>query len=108
MSSYHGTTLAAPPGLSDAGLVVRSHREPKGGGRRGFGRWRRQHHGQVVGCTGRKQCLVREGLIQHRRPQMNPRVRIRLGHPQELSLHLLDGMLLHVGQDEEPRVGRRW
>jgi len=39
---------------------------------------------------------------------MNPRVRMRLGHPQELSLHLVERMLLHGGQDEEPLVGRRW
>jgi hypothetical protein len=41
-------------------------------------------------------------------PQMHPRVRMRWGHPQELSLHRLDGMLLHVGQDDAPLVGCRW
>jgi hypothetical protein len=40
--------------------------------------------------------------------QMNPLVRIRLGHPKELSLHFLDGILFQVGQDEEQLVGRRW
>ena len=39
---------------------------------------------------------------------MNPLVGIRLGHAKELSLHLLDGILFHVGQDEEPLVGHRW
>jgi hypothetical protein len=100
--------LAAPPGLADAGWVVRSHHGKKGGGSRGFGRWRRQQGGQVVGCTGRQQLLVRQGLIQHWMQQMNPRVRMRLGHPKELSLHLLNRMLFHVGQNEEPFVGRRW
>jgi hypothetical protein len=39
---------------------------------------------------------------------MNPRVRMRLRHPQELSLHLWERMLLQVRQDEEQLVGRRW
>jgi hypothetical protein len=39
---------------------------------------------------------------------MNPRVRMRLRHPKELSLSFLDRMLLQVSQDEEPLVGRRW
>jgi len=39
---------------------------------------------------------------------MHPLVGMRLGHPQELSLHRLDRMLFHVGQDEEPFVGCRW
>jgi hypothetical protein len=39
---------------------------------------------------------------------MNPLVRIRLGHPKELSLHLLDRVLFQVSQDEEQFVGRRW
>jgi hypothetical protein len=38
---------------------------------------------------------------------MNPLVRIRLPHPTELSLHLLNGMLFHVGQNEEPFVRDR-
>jgi hypothetical protein len=47
-------------------------------------------------------------MIQHRMQQMNPLVCIRLGHPKELSLHLLDRILFQVGQDEEQFVGRRW
>ena len=39
---------------------------------------------------------------------MNPLVRIRLRHPKELSLHLLDRILFQVSQDEEQLVGRRW
>jgi hypothetical protein len=39
--------------------------------------------------------------------EMNPRIRIRLGHPKELPLHFLDGILFQVGQDEEQLVGRR-
>jgi hypothetical protein len=38
---------------------------------------------------------------------MNPLVRMRWRHPQELALHCLDGILFHVGQDEEPLVGHR-
>lgn len=45
--------------------------------------------------------------MHHRMQQMNPRVRMRSGHPQELSLHLWEEILLHVGQDEKQLVGRR-
>jgi hypothetical protein len=38
---------------------------------------------------------------------MNPLVRIRLRHPKELALHLLDRILFQVSQDEEQLVGRR-
>ena len=48
--------------------------------------------------------MVGQGLIQHRMQQMNPLVRIRLRHPKELSLHLLNGMLFEVGQNKEPFV----
>jgi hypothetical protein len=39
--------------------------------------------------------------------EMNPLIGIRLGHPKELSLHLLDGILFQVGQNEEQFVRRR-
>jgi hypothetical protein len=64
--------------------------------------------GGVVGCPGRKPLVVRQGLIPHRMQQMQPRVRRRWRHPQELSLPLLERMLLHVSQAEEPLGGRRW
>jgi hypothetical protein len=38
---------------------------------------------------------------------MHPYVRMRRRHPQELSLPCLDGMLVHLDQDAEPRVGHR-
>lgn len=38
---------------------------------------------------------------------MKPCVRLRLTHPKELSLHLLNGMLFHVGQHDEPCVRHR-
>ena len=46
-------------------------------------------------------------MIQHRMEEMNPLIGVRLGHPKELSLDLLDGVLFHVGQDEEPCVRYR-
>ena len=82
--------------------------EKKGGGSRGCGRWRRQPRGQVVGCTSWTPLLGGQGLIQHRMPQMHPRVRMRWRPPKELSLQRLNRMLFHRGQDEEPCVGRRW
>jgi hypothetical protein len=38
---------------------------------------------------------------------MNPLVRSRWRHPNELSLHLWERRLCHVSQEEEPLVGRR-
>jgi hypothetical protein len=38
---------------------------------------------------------------------MNPRVRMRLTHPKELALHLLNRMLFQVGQHEEAFVRDR-
>jgi hypothetical protein len=38
---------------------------------------------------------------------MNPCVCIRLAHLKELSLHLLNGMLFHIGQNEEQLVRDR-
>jgi hypothetical protein len=46
-------------------------------------------------------------MIQHRMQQVNPLVRIRLTHPKELSLHLLNGILFHVGQNEQQFVRAR-
>ena len=39
--------------------------------------------------------------------QVNPLVRMRLTHPEELSLHLLNRMLFQVGQNEEQFVCER-
>jgi hypothetical protein len=47
---------------------------------------------------------MREGLIEHGMEEMNALVRMRWGHPKELSLDCLDGMLFQVGQHEEPFV----
>ena len=38
---------------------------------------------------------------------MNPLVRMRLTHPKALALHRLTGMLLHLGQHEQPFVRAR-
>jgi hypothetical protein len=38
---------------------------------------------------------------------MNPLIGVRLGHPKELSLHLLDGVLFQVDQNEEQFVRHR-
>ena len=40
-------------------------------------------------------------------PHVNPCVRIGLAYPKELSLHLLNGMLFQVGQNEEQFVRER-
>jgi hypothetical protein len=48
---------------------------------------------------------VGQGLIQHGVAEMKPLMGVRLGHPEELSLHCVAGMLLQGGQDAEPCVG---
>jgi hypothetical protein len=45
--------------------------------------------------------------MQHGMEEMNPLIGVRLGHPKELSLHLLERILFHVGQDEESFVCHR-
>jgi hypothetical protein len=39
--------------------------------------------------------------------EMNPLVRLRLRPPKKLALHFLDGILFHVGQNEEQLVSHR-
>ena len=46
--------------------------------------------------------------MQHRMQPMNPLVRLRWRHSKELSLHLLNRILFHIGPDEAPLVSRRW
>ena len=46
--------------------------------------------------------MVGYGLIQYGMPHVNPCVCVRLTHPKELPLHFLNGMLFHIGEDEEP------
>jgi hypothetical protein len=46
-------------------------------------------------------------MIQHRMQQVNPLVRIRLTHPKELSLHLLNGILFRIRQNEKQFVCAR-
>jgi hypothetical protein len=50
---------------------------------------------------------MRQGVMQHGMAQMNPRVRMRWGPPQELSLDFLDGMLRQVGQHKSQFVRHR-
>jgi hypothetical protein len=39
--------------------------------------------------------------------EMHPLIGVRLGHSKELSLHCLDGNLLHIRQNKEAFVGYR-
>ena len=47
-------------------------------------------------------CLIQPGM-----EEMNPRIRIRLRHPKERPLPFLNGMLLHIRQNEELFVSDR-
>jgi hypothetical protein len=46
-------------------------------------------------------------MIQHGMAPMNPLVRMRWGHPKELSWDFLDGILLQIGQHQEQFVRHR-
>jgi hypothetical protein len=46
-------------------------------------------------------------MLQPRLEAMNPVIGMRLGHPTEVSLDCLDGVLCDGGQDEEPCVRSR-
>jgi hypothetical protein len=88
------------------GSGARSHHAKQGGRhiRRPVGR---QHGGSLIGIAGWEQLLMRSGVIQHGMQEMNPLIRMRLGHAKELSLYVLDGILFDIGQHEEQLVGYR-
>jgi hypothetical protein len=46
-------------------------------------------------------------LIQHGMAEMNPRIRIRLGHAKELPLPCLNGLLLQLRHNNKAFVGYR-
>jgi len=87
--------LDRPGGGSDA----RCHPANKGGRhiRRPADR---EHRGALVGVAGGQQLLMCSSVIQHGMQEMHLRMRIRLRHATELSLHLLDGMLCYIGEHE--------
>jgi hypothetical protein len=96
-----------PRDRSAGGLVAPSHHAKQGGRGHALRPCGREPHGQVGGRTGREQLLMRSGLIQYRMEEMNPLMGVRLGHPQELSLDCLAGILVQVSQNEESFVRHR-
>ena len=50
---------------------------------------------------------MRSSMIQHSMEERNPLIGMRLGHPKELALYLLDGVLCQGGQHEEQFVRHR-
>jgi hypothetical protein len=51
--------------------------------------------------------LLGSCLIQHGMKEVNPRIRMRWRHAQELTLHFLTRILFHIRQNEEQFVGYR-
>jgi hypothetical protein len=92
---------------SGAEADVRCHQAQKGGRGASIRCVRLEHVGTRCGSSCWKPFVVGYGLIQHGMPPVNPCVRLRLTHPTELSLHLVKGMLFHLGQNEEPFVRAR-
>jgi hypothetical protein len=66
-----------------------------------------EHYGEIISISSWEEFLMGYRMIQHRMEEMNPFIGIRLGHPKELPLDFLDGVLFYVGQDEEQFVRYR-
>ena len=89
------------------GLIDPYHHAKKGGGRLRFRLVSREAGGSFISRACGKQVLVSYRPIQYRMEPMNPRIRIRLGHPKALALHFRHGMRFQLGQHEEPLVSHR-
>ena len=83
-------------------LAVRFHRDKKGGC---FGiereRFTLQAVSQFGGTAGGQQALVCQRSLQDIEQQSHPFADIGLTHTEELPMHLLDGILFEIGQNEE-------
>jgi hypothetical protein len=99
--------LVALRDRSGGGAAVQGHHANKGGRGSLVRRLRLDHRGKRCSGAGWQPCLVSSCLMQHGMQPMNPCMRIRLTHPDELALPLLKGVLLHVGQDAASCVGHR-
>jgi hypothetical protein len=80
---------------------------PNRGPRRDLRPFGREPHGSIVGRAGWQELLVGSCLMQHGMEELNPFIGVRLGHPKELSLHFLDGLLFYIRQHKEECVGYR-
>jgi hypothetical protein len=99
-----------PVGLLDrlgGGSVAPYHHANKG--RRGprLALFAGQERRELSRRAGWQPLLLPSRVVQHGMEEMNPRSGMRLTHPQELSLQCLNGVLLHIGQDEEQRIRHR-
>jgi hypothetical protein len=101
---------SSPVGPRDrlgGGSVAPSHHAKKGRGGSSDRRVRLEHRGQLCRGAGWKQFLVGEGLMQDSLEEMNPLIGICLRHPKQLTLHFLNRVLFHRGQNEAPCVRHR-
>ncbi len=86
-------------------LVVRFHHGKKGG------RFRialrlcgLQLGGQLSRRTGWQQVLAGQGRVQDIQEQPHPLTDVGLTHVEELTMHLLDGILFEIRQDEQQAI----
>jgi hypothetical protein len=63
-----------------------------------------QHRLEVAGLAGWELLLVAECRIEERGQTVNPLVGLRLAHPEEQTLHRLDGVEPEIDQDEHESV----
>ena len=63
-----------------------------------------QHRLEIAGLAGWELLLVAECRIEERGQTVNPLVGLRLAHPEEQTLHRLDGVEPEIDQDEHESV----
>ena len=106
-SAGHGHPLVALQNRAGGGLDVRDHHAKTGGGGSSVCRVCLDHRGQLCSCASWQQVLVGSSLMQYGRQDVNPCVRMRLAHPNELTWYSLHGVLFHIGQHEAEFVCHR-
>jgi hypothetical protein len=106
-SSGHCNMLVALRDRSGGGSDVQCHHANTGSGGSAVRRLRLEHRGKLCGGSGWKPFVVGYGLIQHAMKEVNPRIRMRLRHPKELTLHFLNRVLFHIRQNDQQFVRHR-
>jgi hypothetical protein len=94
-----------PPDRLGGGAVAPYHQAKQGGQRDTWRSCGGEDHRELISRTGWQEILVGSCLMQHAMAEMNPRMRLRLGHAKELPLYFLKGILFHLRQHQEECVG---
>jgi hypothetical protein len=98
---------AGPLDRSGDGAVAQGPHANKGGQGDTLRPFGGEHHRSLSSVSSWEQLWMGSCLMQHGMEEMHPRMRMRLGHPKELSWHCLNGVLGHIRQHDELFVGYR-